>query len=85
MLKTFPQLESAGVVVRMPAAWKANRPPRPQVTAQVGGHVPSRLGHDALLDFRMEVVLNGETFDRHRGRAVAGRVRRTGTGSRPLG
>jgi superfamily II DNA or RNA helicase len=62
MLKDVPQLESAGVVVRMPAAWKANRPPRPQVTARVGGHVPSRLGQDALLDFRMEVVLNGETL-----------------------
>jgi non-specific serine/threonine protein kinase len=62
MLKDVPQLESAGVVVRMPAAWKANRPPRPQVAAQVGGHVPSGLGQDALLDFRMEVVLNGETL-----------------------
>ena len=25
-------LESAGVIVRMPPAWRANRPPRPQVT-----------------------------------------------------
>src|ERR1017187_4105296 len=62
MLRDVPQLESAGVVVRMPAAWKANRPSRPQVTAQVGGSAPSQLGQNALLDFRMEVVLNGETL-----------------------
>ena len=62
MLRDVPQLESAGVVVRMPAAWKANRPPRPQVTAKVGGNAPSQLGQNALLDFRMEVVLNGETL-----------------------
>jgi non-specific serine/threonine protein kinase len=33
LLRDVPQLESAGVVVRMPATWQANRPPRPQVTA----------------------------------------------------
>jgi SNF2 Helicase protein len=44
----------------MPAGWRANRPPRPQVTAQIGGKAPSGLGQDALLDFRMEVTLDGE-------------------------
>ena len=44
----------------MPAAWRANRPSRPQVTATVGGKVPSGLGAEALLDFRMEVTLEGE-------------------------
>ena len=44
----------------MPATWRANRPSRPQVTATVGGKAPSRLGTDALLDFRMEVTLDGE-------------------------
>src|SRR5207249_11876569 len=43
-LRDVPQLESAGVVVRMPATWRANRPPRPQVTATVGGKTPSGLG-----------------------------------------
>ena len=52
--------ERAGVVVRMPATWKAGRPPRPQATATVGGKAPSGLGKDALLDFRMEVTLEGE-------------------------
>jgi non-specific serine/threonine protein kinase len=56
------ELERAGVVVRMPAAWRANRPPRPQVTATVGGRAPSGLGTDALLDFHMAVTLDGETL-----------------------
>jgi superfamily II DNA or RNA helicase len=59
-LGDVPELERAGVVVRMPATWKVGRPPRPQVTATVGGRAPSRLGKDALLDFRMEVTLDGE-------------------------
>ncbi|MGB6260683.1 MAG: DEAD/DEAH box helicase [Candidatus Sulfotelmatobacter sp.] len=62
LLRDVPQLESAGVMVRMPAAWQAKRPPRPQVTAKVGGKVLSGVGQDALLDFRMEVTLNGETL-----------------------
>jgi non-specific serine/threonine protein kinase len=62
LLRDVPQLESAGVVVRMPASWRTGRPPRPQVTGRVGGGAPSGLGKDALLDFRMEVTLNGETL-----------------------
>lgn len=60
LLKDVPQLESAGVVVRMPANWRASRPARPLVTARVGGNPPSGLGQNALLDFRMEVTLDGE-------------------------
>ena len=59
-LKDVPALESAGVVVRMPASWRMNRPARPQVKATVGGTTPSQVGMDALLDFRMEVTLDGE-------------------------
>jgi SNF2-related domain/SNF2 Helicase protein/Helicase conserved C-terminal domain len=62
LLRDVPHLESAGVVVRMPATWQANRPPRPQVTAKIGGKVPSGVGQDALLDFRMEVTLDGATL-----------------------
>src|SRR6266702_2186736 len=62
LLKDAPALESAGVVVRMPAAWRMNRPARPQVKATVGGKAPSQLGMDALLDFRMEVTLDGENL-----------------------
>ncbi len=55
-------LESAGVIARMPAAWKAGRPPRPRVRATVGGKAPSGLGTDALVDFRMELALDGEAL-----------------------
>jgi non-specific serine/threonine protein kinase len=61
-LRDCPQLEQAGIVVRMPAAWPAHRPPRPRVTAKVGGAAPSLLGQDALLDFRVEVTLDGESL-----------------------
>ena len=60
LLTDVPRLEAAGVVVRVPTAWRANRPPRPQVTATVGGKPPSGLGADALLDFKMGVSLDGE-------------------------
>ena len=61
-LQDVPQLESAGVVVRMPVRWGANRPVRPRVTATVGTRVPSALGMDSLLDFSLEVTLDGETL-----------------------
>ncbi|MGO9262519.1 MAG: DEAD/DEAH box helicase [Bryobacteraceae bacterium] len=60
LLKDVPQIESAGVAVRMPAGWRGNRPPRPRVVGAVGGKPPSGLGQDALLDFRTEVTLDGE-------------------------
>jgi len=61
-LRDCPRLEQAGIVVRMPAAWPSHRPPRPQVTAKVGGVAPSLLGQNALLDFRMSVTLDGESL-----------------------
>ena len=60
LLRDVPQLETAGVVVRMPAAWRGSRPPRPKVTGTVGTKTPSGLGQNALLDFRMDVTLDGE-------------------------
>jgi len=59
-LKDIPAIESAGVAVRMPANWRANRPARPKVSALVGAHAPPKVGMDALLDFRMDVTLDGE-------------------------
>ncbi len=59
-LKDVPALEAAGVAVRMPASWRMQRPARPQVKATIGGRAPSQMGMDALLDFQMEVTLDGE-------------------------
>jgi superfamily II DNA or RNA helicase len=64
LLRDVEKLESAGVVARMPATWRANRPPRAQVTATVGGRPPSGLGQAALLDFHLEVVLDGERLSK---------------------
>ena len=58
-LASAPQLESAGVILRMPATWRANRPARPKVAATVGARAPSALGLDSLLDFNMAVTLEG--------------------------
>src|SRR6266704_7067876 len=63
-LREVPALESAGVLVRVPASWRMNRPARPQVKATIGGNAPSQLGMDALLDFRMEVTLDGESLSK---------------------
>jgi non-specific serine/threonine protein kinase len=62
LLKDVPGLEAAGVVIRMPASWRMNRPARPTVKATVGGKPPGQLGMDALLDFKMEVTLEGESL-----------------------
>ena len=60
LLTDTPRFETAGVIVRVPTGWRANRPPRPQVTATVGGKPPSGLGTEALLDFKMGVSVDGE-------------------------
>jgi superfamily II DNA or RNA helicase len=56
------ELEQAGVVVRMPATWRVGRPSRPQVSGVVGTQTPSGLGKDAILDFHVEVTLDGQTL-----------------------
>ncbi len=62
LLHDVPKLEHAGVVVRMPAQWRANRPSRAKVSATVGGRAPSRVGQDALLDFQVAVAIDGQAL-----------------------
>jgi hypothetical protein len=59
-LTDVPRLETAGIVVRTAGAWRSGRPMRPQVRVTVGGKAPSLLGPGALLDFNMELTLEGE-------------------------
>jgi len=59
-LQDVEAMERAGLVIRMPANWRMNRPSRPSVEATVGSTSPSVFGMDALLDFRVEVSLDGE-------------------------
>jgi non-specific serine/threonine protein kinase len=84
LLTDLPMLEVAGVVVRVPGAWRMNRPPRPQVNATVGSKAPSGIGTDALLDFRMEVSLDGERLSSEESPASR-ELRRTSLHSRTMG
>ena len=77
LLHDVPKLEHAGVVVRMPAQWRANRPARATVSATVGGRPPSQVGQDALLDFQVSVSIDGEPL-------TAAEVRGLLAGSRGL-
>lgn len=60
LLDSAGDLENAGVILRMPPNWRTGRPPRPKVAATVGTRTPSGNGLDALLDFRIDVMLEGE-------------------------
>ena len=63
-LKDVPALESAGVVVRMPASW-SQEPPRASAGESDGRRRDAvAVGLDALLDFQIEVTLDGETLRR---------------------
>jgi non-specific serine/threonine protein kinase len=59
-LKDIPTFEDSGVVVRVPDFWRARRPPRPQVSATVGRRAAAGLGLDAMLDFSVDLTLDGE-------------------------
>ncbi len=61
-LTDISKIEAAGIIVRMPGNWQAGRPTRPVVKASIGARPPSQLGMAALLDFNVEVTLNGETL-----------------------
>ncbi|MBV8421764.1 MAG: ATP-dependent helicase, partial [Hyphomicrobiales bacterium] len=62
LLEDVATLEQAGLVVRMPAGWPGARPSRPKVEATVGGSAPSLVGAEHLLDFAVDVTLDGETL-----------------------
>jgi len=59
-LQALPALEESGLLVRVPNWWRSNRPPRPAVSVRVGDTKKSALGLEALLDFRVGVVLDGQ-------------------------
>lgn len=61
-LKSVPELESSGVMVRVPDWWNPRRPSRPVVTVTIGRAGPSRVGLDALLDFSADMTLDGEAL-----------------------
>ena len=62
-LHSIPVLESNGLIIRVPDWWKAARPPRPVVSVKIGEQAKGRLGVDALLDFSVQTLLDGEPLD----------------------
>ncbi len=61
-LTDVAKLEAAGIVVRTPSVWQTGRPSQPMVKASIGAAPPSQLGMAALLDFNMEVTLDGQAL-----------------------
>ncbi len=56
-LKDVPALEESGLVVRLPDWWKKR--PRPRVRVAVGSNTGETLSAQALLDFRVQLTLDG--------------------------
>ena len=61
-LKDIAVFEESGLVVRMPDRWGGKRPARPTVGVRVGDTRTAGLGKDALLDFKVQTTLDGETL-----------------------
>ena len=59
-LTSVPEMESAGVVVRVPNWWNATRPPRPQVSVRIGSIGPTTFSANAALDFKIHVAIDGQ-------------------------
>ncbi|MCU0858300.1 MAG: DEAD/DEAH box helicase [Pontiellaceae bacterium] len=62
-LKSVPAFEEAGLLVRLPNWWK-KKGSRPQVAVTIGGKKQSSLGINALLDFKLDVVIDGQCLSR---------------------
>ncbi|HQQ69460.1 MAG TPA: DEAD/DEAH box helicase [Alicycliphilus sp.] len=71
-LQDLPRMEAAGIVVRMPAQWRGGRPARPKVRAALGSQIAGGLGLDAMLDFHMDVSLDGEPLSAEEIRTLLG-------------
>lgn len=59
-LKEVETFEESGVLVRLPDLWKGKHPPRPEARLSVGGKAMTSVGAEALLDFSVGIVLDGE-------------------------
>ncbi len=55
-------MEQAGLVVRVPNWWRARSSSRPEVRISLGNDEPRGLGADSLLDFSVDLALDGESL-----------------------
>ncbi|MGD0674032.1 MAG: DEAD/DEAH box helicase [Polyangiaceae bacterium] len=69
-LKEVPALETSGVLVRVPDWWSTKAPPRPHVRVTVGRGPPSQLGVDSVLDFSVQLALDGSPLSAEESRAI---------------
>ena len=69
LLQDIPLLEESGLLVRVPDWW-SRRPPRVRVQAAIGERRPGRFGTDAILDFKVELALDGEELSAEERQAV---------------
>ncbi len=69
-LVDVPVMEDAGLVVRVPDWWNARRPPRPEVQVKIGQAESSRVGTDGLLDFSVNLALDGQPLSQAEQQAV---------------
>lgn len=58
-LSDVPQIEHAGVIVRVPNWWNASKPPRPEVQVRIGSRRESTLG-GGNLDLQVNVAIDGQ-------------------------
>jgi superfamily II DNA or RNA helicase len=59
-LRDIPLFEESGLLVRVPDWWKGGRPARPQVSVRIGEKPGSLLGFESLMDFSVEIALEGD-------------------------
>ena len=85
-LQDIPVLEESGLVVRVPDWWKSNRPPRPAVNVKIDARKGTALGVDALLEFSVNLTLDGEPLTENERKqlleSVGGLVALGGSGSK---
>ena len=69
-LKEAHELEACGLILRIPDWWRQRARVRPQVQVSIGDRAPSRVGLDAMLDFSVSVVLDGQELTPEAIRAI---------------
>ncbi len=61
-LSDVPAMERAGLVVRVPNWWRARSSSRAEVRIHLGNDEPRGVGTNSLLDFSVELALDGESL-----------------------
>jgi hypothetical protein len=63
-LRDVPAMEESGLAVRVPDWWRGRRPPRPAVRVSLGDREPAAVGVDSLLEFSVDVAVEGEPLSK---------------------